>query len=41
MIQRDSYGLFKIDIDSNMIYCIDNFLMPWMQSEEWRKIVSM
>ena len=41
MIQRTNEGLYKINIDKNLIYCFDNDPTPWMQSERWRNIVSM
>lgn len=41
MIQRTNEGLYKISVDSSMIYCFDNDPTPWMQSERWRSIVSM
>lgn len=41
MIQRTNEGLYKVKIDSSMIYCFDNDPTPWMQSERWRNIVSM
>gem|GEM_PF-6142438 len=41
LIQRDSNGLYKIGLDSSLIYCVDCDPMPWMQSERWRNIVSM
>ena len=41
MIQRTHDGLYKINVDNNMIYCFDNDPTPWMQSERWRNIVSM
>ena len=40
-ILRDSNGLYKIAADSSLIYCIDMDQKPWMQSEDWRRIVSM
>ena len=40
-ILRDNNGLYKIAADSSLIYCIDMDQKPWMQSEEWRRIVSM
>ena len=41
MIQRTNEGLYKINVDSSMIYCFDTDPTPWMQSEKWRTIVSM
>jgi len=41
MIQRTSEGLYKINVDSSMVYCSDIDPTPWMQSERWRTIVSM
>jgi len=41
MIQRTNEGLYKINVDSSMIYCSDSDPTPWMQSERWRAIVSM
>ena len=41
MIQRTNEGLYKINVDSSMIYCFDSDPTPWMQSEKWRTIVSM
>lgn len=41
MIQRTNDGLYKINVDSGMIYCADNNPTPWMQSEKWREILSM
>lgn len=41
MIQRTNEGLYKINVDSSMIYCSDSAPTPWMQSERWRAIVSM
>jgi len=40
-ILRDNNGLYKIAADSSLIYCIDMDQKPWMQSEDWRRIVSM
>lgn len=41
MIQRTNEGLYKINVDKNLIYCLDKDPAPWMQSERWRSIVSM
>ncbi len=41
MIQRTNEGLYKINVDSSMIYCFDTDPTPWMQSERWRTIVSI
>ena len=41
MIQRTNDGLYKINVDSSMIYCFDTNPTPWMQSDRWRTIVSM
>lgn len=41
MIQRTNEGLYKINVDTNLIYSSDMSPTPWMQSERWRKIVSM
>lgn len=41
MIQRNEDGLYRIKIDSSMIYSFDTNLTPWMQSERWRAIISM
>ncbi len=41
IIQRNSDGLYCVNLDSSMIYCIDNQATPWLQSERWRRIVSM
>ena len=40
-ILRDCNGLYKVALDSSLVYCIDRDLKPWMQSEDWRKIVSL
>lgn len=40
-ILRDCNGLYKVALDSSLVYCIDKDLKPWMQSEDWRKIVSL
>ena len=41
MIQRTQEGLYRINIDSSMIYCSGNDPTPWMQSDRWRDILSM
>ena len=41
IIQRTNEGLYKVNVDSSMIYCFDTDPTPWMQSERWRAIVSM
>ena len=40
-IQRDCNGFYKIAVDNSLVYCIDRDMKPWMQSEDWRRIVSM
>ena len=40
-ILRDCNGLYKVAVDSSLVYCIDRELKPWMQSEDWRRIVSL
>ena len=41
MVQRTQDGLYKINVDSSMIYCSGNDPTPWMQSDRWRDILSM
>lgn len=42
-IKRDNYGLYRISLDTNLIYCIDGHggKIPWMQSDLWSRIASM
>ena len=41
LIQRTNEGLYKINVDSSMIYSSETAPTPWMQSDYWRTIVSM
>lgn len=41
MVQRTQDGLYKINVDSSMIYSSGNDPTPWMQSERWRDVLSM
>jgi len=41
LIQRTQDGLYRINLDSSMIYCNDDVATPWMQSDIWRNIISM
>ena len=41
MIQRGQDGLYRINVDSSMVFCTDGDPTPWMQSERWRNILSM
>jgi hypothetical protein len=41
MIHRTAEGLYKINLDSSMVYYMNDEMIPWMQSERLRRIVSM
>lgn len=43
VIQRSNDGLYRIGLDRNLIFIIDNDgeKTPWMQSDTWRRIASM
>jgi len=41
MIKRTSEGLYRINLDSSMIYCSDTAPTPWMESERWKRIILM
>lgn len=41
MVHRTAEGLYKIYLDSSMIFYMNDEMIPWMQSERLRRIVSM
>lgn len=41
MVKRTSEGLYRIEIDSNMLFSSDASQLPLMQSEFWREVISI
>lgn len=41
LIKKSSDGLYRVEVDSQLIYSFESNTTPWMQSNFWKNLVSM
>ena len=41
LIKKSSDGLYRVEIDSQFIYSVETNTTPWMQTNFWKKLLSM